>query len=169
VRKPALGSEAPTPSKLVRRADDAHGGVGQGGDVELIRERRSKTDHLLDGVGLARREHLGEDSAAAVADEADARAGLFADLDKARAQSRHQVLRVLNVELDPGEVRLVADALQPVVEDAQRPVAREEAGDEEDRPPVTAANPSAAQHRIAQQRGHLAQGKRVPELHCLGW
>jgi hypothetical protein len=101
VRKPALGGEAATPSKLVRGAHDADGGVGQSGDVELIRERRSKPDHLLDRVRLARRKHLGEDSATAVADDADARAGLFADLDKARAQSGHQVLRVLNVELDP--------------------------------------------------------------------
>jgi len=155
VRKPTLGRKAATPSKLVRRTHDANGGVGQGGDVELVRERRPKPDHLLDRVPFARREHLG--------------VGLFANLEKARAQSRHQVLRVLDVELDSREVRLVADALQPVVEDAQRPVAGEEARNEKDWPPIAAANPPAAQHGIAQQRRHLAEGKRVPELHSFGW
>jgi hypothetical protein len=100
VCEPTLGREVATPSKLVGRAHDPDGHVGHRRDVELIRERRSQSDDLLDGVRLARRKHLGQDSATAVADDADARAGLFADRQEPGAQPGDQVLGVLHVELD---------------------------------------------------------------------
>ena len=104
-----------------------------------------------------------------MADDADARAGLLADGEEPGAQARDQVLRVLNVELDAREVRFIADAVQPVVEHAQRPVAGEEAGNEEHRPAVAAANAPAPHHGVAQQGGHLAEGERIPKPHSLGW
>jgi len=50
MREAALCLEPASVPQLPRRAYDAYGNVGQRGDVQLVGERRAKTDDLLDRV-----------------------------------------------------------------------------------------------------------------------
>jgi len=100
VRKAALRLEAASVPQLARGADDADGDVGQRRHVELVGEWRAKADDLLHSVRHSRREHLGEHTTTAVADQAHTSIGLGAYGHEPLAQPGDHMLGVLDVEGD---------------------------------------------------------------------
>ncbi|OLC16986.1 MAG: hypothetical protein AUH32_00165 [Actinobacteria bacterium 13_1_40CM_66_12] len=89
----------------------------------MIGEWGAERDHLLDRIGPPLREHLGEQAAAAVPDERDARRVARTNFVQTPPQPGKHVLRRADVEIDPRHVRAVTDALEPSVHHSQRPVA----------------------------------------------
>ena len=123
--------------------------------VKWVVERRSQRDHLLDQVGLAMRENLGEHSSAAVADDGDARAGLAMEREQGVEERFQHDLGIHHVEGEAGELGPVAHAFQPVELRAQSPVAGQEAGDEQDGPAQTRGDVVAAEDGVADQAEKL--------------
>ena len=137
--------------------------------VRPVRKRRAEGNHLLHPIGPALRVNLGEESPAAVADQADPRTGLFLNGAHLAAQARQHALRVLHVEQDAREVRAVSDSTQPRMHHSERPVAGEETRDQKDRPAVPGRHPPAAEHGVLEQRRQLADRERVPQPHSVRW
>ena len=119
--------------------------------VERVAQRRPERDDLLHEVWIPMRQHLGEHTAAAVADERYPRPGLPVQRLQGVDERFEHYLRVHDVERKSRESRLVADATQPVVLRAQRPVAREEAGDQQHWLATPRRHVLAAKDRIADQ------------------
>jgi len=76
----SLGTQAPAEPELVCRRHDADRGAGHQGKVGDVRKRGAERDHLLHILGPALRQHLGQESAAAVADESYRCVVVFEDL-----------------------------------------------------------------------------------------
>jgi len=152
MRKTPFGVQVPTEGDLVRGLEHTHGVAHHERQVGPVGERGADSDHLLNALRPPLREDLGEQAASAVADDAHPRPSLGLHLDQAVAEAGQHSLRVLDVEEDAREVRLVADPVEPALKNAHRPVAREETWNQQDRPPVAMGHPSAAKHVIPKQR-----------------
>jgi hypothetical protein len=71
--------------------------VGHQRQVGPIGQRGSQRDHLLDALRPSLRQHLGEQAASAVPNQADARSSFGLDLDQPMAQAGQHSLRVMDV------------------------------------------------------------------------
>src|SRR5437899_9561095 len=120
-------------------------------DVERVVVRRAERDDLLDQVRLAMRQHFREYAATAVADKRDARPGAMLQVLEGVEEWPQHDLRIHDVEGHAGQLRAVTDAAQPPEWRAQGPVAREEAGDEDDRAPQPARHIDAPIDGVADE------------------
>jgi hypothetical protein len=67
------------------------------------------------------------------------------------AEPSEHVLGMKDVELNAREMRLVTDSLQPAVEEAERPIPRQEAWNQQHRARIARGHPASAENRIPQQ------------------
>jgi hypothetical protein len=169
VSEATLSSQAAAETQLVRGRHHADGSASDEGDVGEVRKWRAQGDDLLDALGPALRQHLRQQTAAAVSDERDRRVVVLLDLGHSVAEAGEHSLRMKDVEVDARKVRVVADPLQPTVHQAHRPIAREEAWNQEHCATVAARNATPAKDRVLPKSVQLAQGERIPEPHVLGW
>jgi len=137
----------------------------QGREVGPVGQRRAEGDDLLDVVRPALRQDLGQQASPAVPDQAYARPRLVRQLRHAAAEAREHALGVADVEDDPRQLALVADAAEPPVEDPKRPVAGQEPWDQEHRPAVASGHTATAKHRVLEQGRQLAEREGVPQPH----
>jgi hypothetical protein len=119
----ALSFQAAAETKLVRGRHDADGGASYERDIGEVREGRSEGDDLLDALGPSLREHLRQQAPAAVSDQRHRGGVVLLDLGHSVAESGKHGLRVKDIQVDAGEVRVVADPLQPAVHQTHRPIA----------------------------------------------
>jgi len=115
VSEPALGAKAPAKAQLVRGRNHADRSSSDQGEVGDVRERGPQSDHLLDALGTSLRENLGQQAASAVADQRHRFTVPLLDLGHLVPDARKHVLRVECVDVDPRQVRAVADSLQPAM------------------------------------------------------
>jgi hypothetical protein len=169
VGETTLGSEAPPETDLVRGGDHADGGSREEGYVGEVGQRGSKGDDLLDAVRPPLREDLRQQPTAAVPDQSHPTSLLLLDFRHAMTEAGKHALRVKCVQVDARKMRSVADALEPAVQQSQRPVAGEEPRNEQHRTTVAVRHTAPAKDRIPPKRVQLTKTERIPEPHWLGW
>jgi len=91
------------------------------------------------------------------------------DVGQPASQPGEHVLRRAHIEVDPGHVRAVADALEPSVHDRQRPIAGQESRHQQDCAAVSMPHAAAPEDRVSKQRAELAHSQRIGDLHRQGW
>jgi hypothetical protein len=150
MRESTFGSKAPPESHFVRCPHHADSTTRDKSQIRPICKWRAKRDHLLDRLWYAMRKHFGQQTAATVPDQSHTRDVLVPDLRHTMTEARQHVLGVKDIELDAGKIRLISDALEPIEKNAQRPIAGQEARNQQNRTSVAMRHATPAKDRIPQ-------------------
>ncbi len=129
---------------------------------ERVDLRRPERHDARDEVGAPVREHLRECPAAALAHDRGRLALERHQALEALLEPRYQDPGAVHVGDDARPARPVARALEPARHHRERAVARQEAGDQEHRPPAAVDHSVAAEERVTQERGRLEADASLP-------